>query len=240
MEQTVIGTNTQPKTLFRAAGAMAILITLAGLADAITSAGIAAQDNSTIPVVEWFALFQSNWFATFSRLGLINIITLLLGIPIYLAFTQAHRREHPVLAPFAAILFFMGAVIYFSSNTVFSLFALSQQYAASSEAQKPLLETAGRALLAQGADLTSGTFLGLFLVQIAGILITIGMLRGSVFGKWTGRAGLAGFILMIVFFIITAFAPEHYDTAMFTAMPAALILITYQIMLARQFYHLGR
>lgn len=240
MEQTVFVTHTQPKMLYRVAATMAILIVLVGLVDAISSRGIEARDNSTVNIIEWFSLFQTHRFVAFSSLGLINIITLSLGIPIYLAFNQAHRREHPALTAFASILFFTGAVVYFSSNTVFSLFALSQQYAISPETQKPLLEAAGRALLAQGADLASGTFIGLILAQIAGILITIGMLRGSVFGRWTGRIGLVGFSLMVVFFTLTAFVPEHYDTAMLVAMPAGLVLIVYQIMLARRFYQLGK
>ncbi len=219
---------------------MALLIALAGLTDALTSMGIEARDNSSVNITEWFALFQTNRFAAFSSLGVINIITLSVGIPIYLAFNQAFRQDHPALAALASSLFFIGAAIYMASNTVFSLFAISQQYAASPEAQKPLLEAAGRALLAQGADLTPATFVGLILTQIAGLLITSGMLRGSLFGKWIGRAGLVGFSLTIIFFILAAFVPARYDTAMLFAMPGGFILTAYQIMLARQFFQLGR
>ncbi|HET8707706.1 MAG TPA: hypothetical protein VFM46_15495, partial [Pseudomonadales bacterium] len=137
-------------------------------------------------------------------------------------------------------LFFIGTVVYLSSKSVFSLFAISRQYASATDAQKPLLEAAGRALLAQGADLTSGTFIGLFMTQIAGMLITSAMLRGEVFGKWTGLAGLVGYSLMTVFFILTAFVPTQYDTAMLVAAPGALTMIAYEILLARRFFQLGR
>ena len=240
MEQTMVISEKQSKSLFRVAGAMAILIILAGLTDAITSMGVEARDNSAISIIEWFTLFQTNRFAAFSRLGAINTLTLSLCIPIYLAFAQAFRQHRPALAGLASILFFMGVVVYLSSNSVFSMFAISQQYATATEAQKPLLEAAGRALLAQGADLTPGTFVGLFFTQIAGLLITSGMLRGEVFGKWTGITGLVGFSLMSVFFILTAFVPAQYDTAMLIAAPGALVMITYQILLARRFFQLGR
>jgi hypothetical protein len=240
MNQATFYSDKQSKALYRVAGAMALLIILAGLTDAITSMGVAARDNSTVSIIEWFTLFQADRFAAFSRLGIINITTLSLCIPVYLAFTQAFRQHRPVLAGLASILFFIGAVVYLSSNTVFSLFAISQQYATAAEAQKPLLESAGRAVLAQGADLSAGTFFGLFITQIAGLLITSGMLRGEVFGKWTGLAGLVGFSLMSVFFILTAFVPAQYDTAMLIAMPGALFMITYQILLARRFFQLGR
>jgi hypothetical protein len=219
---------------------MALLIVLAGLIDAITSMGIAARDNRTVQIIEWFTLFQTNRFAAFSSLGVINIITLSLGIPIYLAFNQAYRQERQALAALAAILFFIGTAVYLSSNTVFSLFAVSRQYAASTETQKPLLEAAGRALLAQGADLTPGTFVGLFLAQVAGLLMASMMLSGRVFSKWNGRTGLAGFSLMSVFFILTAFVPQRYDTAMLLAAPGGLFLMAYQTMLARKFFYLGK
>lgn len=244
MEQTMTIPNKPWKTLYRVAGVMAILIILAGLTDAITSMGMEARDNSTISIIEWFTLFQTDRFAAFSRLGVINITTLSLCIPIYLAFTQAFARtdlqHRPARAMLASILFFIGTAVYLSSNTVFSLFALSQQYATAAETQKPLLEAAGRAVLTQGADLTSGTFVGLFLTQIAGLLITSGMLRGTVFGKWTGWLGLVGFGLMSVFFILTAFVPDQYNTAMLIAALGAFLMIAYQIMLARRFFQLGR
>jgi hypothetical protein len=240
MEQTISVSGAYSKTLYRVAAIMALLIVLAGLIDAVTSMGMEAQDNRTIAITEWFTLFQTHRFAAFSRLGLINIITLSLGIPIYLAFNQAFRQQRPALAAFASILFFTGTAVYLSSNTVFPLFALSQQYAAAPAAQKPLLEAAGQALLAQGADLTPGTFFGLFFAQAAGLLITSAMLRGPIFSKWAGRAGLAGFSLMSVFFILTAFVPERYDTAMLIAAPGALLMIAYQLILARRFFQLSK
>lgn len=240
MDQAIMNSDGQTKTLYRAAGTLALLVVFIGLIDATTSMGMEARDNSTIPMIEWFTLFQTNPFAAFSRLGIINMITLSLSVPIYLAFTQAFQQRRPALAALASLLFFVGTAVYLSSNTVFSLFAVSQQYAAAAEVQKPVLEAAGRALLAQGADLTTGTFVGFCITQIAGLLITSGMLRGEVFGKWTGLAGLVGYSLMSVFFILTAFVPAQYDTAMLVAAPGALIMITYQILLARRFFQLGK
>jgi hypothetical protein len=241
MEMSTIETNPLWKTFCKFAGMIALLIVLAGLVDAITS-GMAgeARDNSTVSMVEWFHLFQTRPFYAFSNLGLINMITLSLAIPIYLALYHAHRREQPTLAALAAILFFIGTAIYISSNTVFSLFALSRQYAVAAEAQKPLLEAAGRTLLAQGADLTPGTFLGFFFTQSAGLLITGVMLRGHVFGKWTGGIGLMGYVLTSVFFVLAAFSPENYDTALMFTLAGGLLLLAYEIMIARKFFQLGR
>ncbi len=240
MNQSAVISDEQSKALYQVAGTMAILIVLAGLTDAVTSMGIEARDNRTVSIIEWLTQFRTNTFAAFSSLGVINIITLSLGIPIYLAFNQAYRQIRPALVALASILFFIGMAVYLASNTVFPLFAISQQYLAAPEVQKPVLEAAGRALLAQGADLTTGTFLGLFLTQAAGLIMTSVMLRGNVFSQWTGRVGLAGFCLMSVFFFLAAFVPERYDTALMISVPGGLILMAYQLMLARKFFDLGR
>lgn len=241
MAQPDIETERQWKAIYKTAGALALLIALAGMVDALTSnMGIGARENSSIGITEWFALFQANRFSAFSCLGAINMLTLSLAVPIYLALYHTHRQSHPTTAALASILFFVGTAVYLSSNTVFPLFALSEQYAAASAAQKPLLEAAGRALLAQGADLTTGTFMGLLMTQTAGLLITGAMLRGSGFGKWTGGIGLVGFGLTTVFFFLAAFAPENFGAAMLFAMPGGLLLTAYQILLARRFFQLGR
>ncbi len=60
------------------------------------------------------------------------------------------------------------------------------------------------------------------------------------FGRWTGRLGLAGFGLMSVFFILTAFVPGQYGAAMGVAAVGALFMIAYQVLLARRFFQLGR
>jgi hypothetical protein len=240
MMQTHFASDARSKAFYRAAGMAAVLIVLVGLIDAATSMGIEARDNRSVPIVEWFGLFQTQPFAAFSSLGVINLITLTLGIPIYVAFNQADGPAQRALTGLASILFFVGTTVYLSSNTVFALFGVSQQYAVSPEAQKPLLEAAGRALTAQGADLTPGTFLGLFLTQAAGLVITSAMLRGNVFGRWTGWTGRIGFSLMTLFFILTAFVPEQYAAALRIAAPGGVILMAYQLMLSRRFFQLGR
>jgi hypothetical protein len=66
------------------------------------------------------------------------------------------------------------------------------------------------------------------------------MLRGRIFGKWIGATGLAGYSLTSVFFVLAAFAPENYGTALIFTLAGGLILLAYQIMIARRFFQLGR
>ena len=237
MNHSNIETEVRWKDFYKVAGRAALLIVLVGILDIVLSmlAG-EAKANSAITVTEWFALFQTNPITALSNLGLINIITLTLGIPVYLALYHIHRRANPAFAALSAILFFIGAAVYISSNTVFSVLALSSQYAVATEAQKSLLEAAGRAALAQGADLTPGTFMGLFYSQTAGLIMAIVMLRGKVFSKWTAPLGLFGYGCMIVFFIIAAFAPEQFALATLISMFGGLALMAYHILFARQLF----
>jgi hypothetical protein len=241
MDKSNIEAESRWKDLYKVAGAMALLIVLVGLVDTITSIlGGEARENSSISVIEWFLLFQTRRFSALSNLGFINIITLTLGIPLYLALYNVHRRVNPAFAVLSAIFFFIGTAVYVSSNTVFSMLALSNQYAAAAGAQKLLLEAAGRAALAQGADLTPGTFMGFFFTQTAGMIMAIVMLRGGIFSQWTAWTGLAGFLFTAVFFILAAFVPAKFDGALMFAMPGGLLLLVYHILLARRFFQLGR
>lgn len=241
MERTNLKKPDTWKTLYKVAAIMALLIVLAGLTDTVTSMlGGEVRENSAISVAEWFALFEDSPFSAFSCLGLINMVTLSLGIPVFLALGHVHWKTQPAFAALAVAFFLVGVTIYVSRNTVFSMFALSRQYAAAAEAQKPFLEAGGRVLLAQGADLTPGTFTGFFFTQIAGLLIASVMLQGGVFGKWVGMLGLAGYILTSIFFVLAAFVPGSFNSALWLAMPGGLLLLAYHALLVRKFVQLAR
>lgn len=232
--------SAQWKTFYRVAAIASLLIVLAGLVDSFTSmaAGEAAE-NSSISIGAWFTMFTARPFYAFSGLGIFNILTLSLGIPIYVAFHNLFHPRYPVAA-LAGVLFLIGVAVYMSSNAVFPLYALSRQYVTAAAGQQPLIEAAGRAALAAGADLTPGTFLGFFFTQTAGLLITSLMLRGHIFRKFTALTGLLGFVLTSIFFVLAAFSPRHFALAMSFAMPGGLVLIVYQILLARRFFQLAR
>ena len=105
--------------------------------DIVTSmTGGEVQENSAVNVVNWFILFQTYRLAALGNLGLFNILTLSLGIPLYLALFNAHRQTNSAFGGLALILFVMGTGIYISSNTVFSMLALSEQYGVAAESQR--------------------------------------------------------------------------------------------------------
>jgi hypothetical protein len=241
MNRSKIETDARWNTFYKVAAVASLLIVLVGLVDIVTSMmGGEVRENSAVNMVDWFMLFQTNRLGALGNLGLFNILTLSLGLPLYLALFNIHRQTDPSFGGLAVLLFVMGTGIYISSNSIFSMLALSDQYAVASEAQKPLLEAAGRALLAQGADLTPGTFMGFFFTQCAAILMAFVLLQGGIFNKTTGWLGVAGFGIMLVFFFIAAFVPGQFNTAVMISAPGGLLLMAYQILLARRLFQLAK
>ena len=229
-------------TFYKVAGTAALLVVAVGLLDFVLALLQGdAKTPGTTSVLDWFLLLQQRTFFGLRNLGVLNIVTITLGVPLYLALFYAHRRISAGFAALAVILFAAGAAVYISTNAVFSLLALSGQYAAAAtDSQKALLISAGTAILARGEDLTAGTFMGFFLTEIAALLMAGLMLRARVFGRVTALVGIVGMGLMLIFNICAAFAPAMYGTAMIISMLGALPSMAWYILMARRLFQLGR
>ena len=186
-----------------------------------------------LSVVEWFAQFQNNWLLGLRNLGLFNMITPILTLPLYLALYHIHRKSAPAYSALALILFIMGAVIYDANNKSLSMMVLSQKYAAAtSEAQMSLLTTAGAVFLAQAEDFTPGSFVGIFLSNVASIVMMAVILQGRVFSKWIALTGLVGLCALLFYTISATFLPAIYDLAMVGAMVGGLLMVAWDILMA--------
>lgn len=227
---------------YKLAGTTALLVVLVAVMDiALAMLGGEARENSTVTTLEWFTLFQTNPISAFGNLGFMNILYQTLAIPLYLALAHLHRKVNPAYALLAALLFGIGTMVYFSTNSVFSVFALSRQYAAATtEIQKSALLATGDAALAMGADLTPGVFLGFFFSELGGILMAVVMLRGGIFGKVTAWAGILALGSMLVFNTLAAFVPAKFDLAMGFASLGGPLSMLYYILMARKLFQLGR
>jgi hypothetical protein len=228
--------------LYKFAGMAALLVVFVAMLDiGLAILGGPARENSTITTLEWFTHFQTKPFSAFSNLGLMNIIYQIAAIPLYLALCHIHRKGSQAFAVLAFVFFCIGAAVYFSTNTVFSVFALSRQYAlAVTDPQKAALLAAGDAALAQGADLTPGVFLGFFLSELAGIGMALVLLQDGIFGRITAWLGLLAMGCMLVFNSLAAFAPASYSLAMMFASLGGPLSMAYYIMLARRLFQLGK
>jgi hypothetical protein len=191
--------------------------------------------------VDWFELFQDNWFFGLRNLGLLpNILNLSLSIPIFLALYEAHKHTNKTYAALAIVLSFVGTAIYLSNNAAFPMLTLSAKYAtATTDAQRTLLAAAGEAILARGEDFTPGAFIGFLFGELAIVIISLVMLRGGVFSKATAYAGLLGGLFLALFTIWSTFIPVFFEISMIVALNGGLLSIAWYVLTARKLFQIG-
>ena len=192
-------------------------------------------------VVDWFTQLQGNLFMGLRNLGLLNILMVALGIPMYFALYTAHRKINKEFAALAMIISFIGGAIFFATNRAFSMLELSRYYAhATTDAQRATFEAAGQAMLSVGRSHCPGTFMGFFLGDLAGIMMSVVMLRGKVFGKVTALAGIVGFALLLIYEVCVSFVPTLSEIALVFAMGGLLSNVVWMFSLGLRFLQLVR
>ena len=66
------------------------------------------------------------------------------------------------------------------------------------------------------------------------------MLRGGVFGRVTAYAGILGFSLLLVFTVWTTLVSGAFEAAMLIAVPAGLLVMAWNVLVARRLFRLAR
>jgi len=216
-------------TLFRLAGIAALtvvaLIPLQGLLYVLWP--------PPTTVVDYFSLFQRNPALGFVDLDVLLVLDQLLIVLMLLGLYIALRRSNPSLMLIGAAAGLLGAALMIvSREATFSMFVLSQQHAlATSGSERAAYEAAGQTLL----TIYNGTSfsLGYFLSGLAMLLISIVMLRGTLFSRTTGVAGVAAGV--------TGLVPASMGTAGFVLSFLSLLpLIVWLFLVGRRFLQLGR
>ncbi len=171
------------KSLYRVGGAAALIVVVLILSEVIGF--IFYPQPST--VIGWFTLFQSNRI-----IGLLDFWGL--EVPMYALFTMVFLALYVVLRKanegcmaIAMTLALLGIGIFLATNNPFSMLSLSDQYAAATtDAQRSMFLAAGQALLANTNQRAVGGFnMGLFLVSVAGVIVSLVMFRSNSFSRLT-------------------------------------------------------
>lgn len=148
-------------------------------------------------------------------LNLFDLVNYALVGLIYLALYGALRRTDKGWMAIATTFGLVGVAVYFASNQAFAMLSLSEQYtAATTDVNRSMILAAGQALLAinnpgavqQGTGIT----ISLFLVTLAGLIISIIMLTSSIFSKATAIVGILAHGFGLGYFIALALAPAIY------------------------------
>jgi len=210
-------TSNSWKWIYKLGGIAALLAMSANLADVILGfGGTEMATHGTKSAVEWFAIYQDNWFRAVYTLGILNIFYMVAMLPVYFALFGAHFEKHALAAALTIIIFLTAMSMYISNNAAIPLLVLSGKYSlAATDLQRIVLIAAGEAVLAHGEDFTADAFIPFFLSGLAAIGISIIMLRGGIFGKVNAWIGVVGFTFLSLFTIIATFIPALYSFAFY-------------------------
>ena len=145
--------------------------------------------------VGWFTLLHNNSLLGLFFLNFFDIADYVLVGLVFLALYIALRKTNRIYAGIAASLSLAGILVYIVSNTSFTMLSLSNQYAsAATDAQRSALLAAGQAVLAKGIPGAGyqgvGGLTSLFLLAVAGLIISVVMLRSKIFNRVTAYVGI--------------------------------------------------
>jgi hypothetical protein len=164
--------------------------------------------------LDWFNLLQENRLVGLTLLNFFDVVEYALVGLMFLALSAALWQTSKSAMLVATVSGLIGISVYFASNQAFAMLALSQRYAgATSDLQRSLYLAAGEAHLASNdpeAIFSSGIYISLFLVWLAGLIISIVMLRSEIFSKATAITGILANGIGLCFFLGLAFALEWY------------------------------
>jgi hypothetical protein len=180
------------KSLYRAGGVaplVALVFYLTEIA-AIAIGGLAGEPYPT-STSDWFSLFQRNRILGLLYVNALDIFSIaLLGV-MFLALYRALKQSDESYAAIAAFFAFVGIAVFIAPRAVvtFALLALGDRYAAATtETQRATLLTGGETFSALGQATPQTT--GFFFVAVAGLILSVVMLRSKVFNKATAYVGI--------------------------------------------------
>jgi hypothetical protein len=237
------------KLLYTAGGAAALVAGVIFRRNLGVEISLFSAQKQPDAIMDWFALLQTNRLLGLSYLHFFDVVNYALVGLMFLALYIVLRRANGSLAFMAAAAGFSGIVVYFATNTAFSLLTLSDQYAAAaSEEQRTLLLAAGQAMLAinrfssHGAHPGSGGYLSLLLIAAAGLMFSVVMLRSGLFNKAAAFVGIGANGLDLAYCLAYAFAPAAVGQTLAVAfIPAAgLLFMIWHILVGWRLIRLGR
>jgi hypothetical protein len=198
-------TGTKWSTLYRA-GAVAPLIALVLYSSQFII--LILGDPFPTTVESWFALLQRNKLLGLWYLNALDIVSFaLLGI-MFLALYVALRHVRPCWMLIATYFALLGVVVFIVPRVLtLSVLPLSGLHAAATtEAQRTMYLTAGETL--SYVSTATPQTLGFLFMAVAGLIISIVILRGQFFGRGVGYVGIVGFVVTLANYTSWIVAPS--------------------------------
>lgn len=158
---------------------------------------------------EYFMVQQGNKLAAVLRGDFLLLILIGLYLGTFPAMYAALRHINPVYTALATLFTVIAVTITFSSESTFALLHLGDQFAAAAtDVARAQFLAAGEAVIASDMWHSSGAYMSGILLQGAGVIISMIMLRSKDFSKVTAYAGLIGNGLDLIQHILHPFTPS--------------------------------
>ncbi|UCH90134.1 MAG: DUF4386 family protein [Thermoplasmata archaeon] len=222
------------KGLYRIGGAAALLQLASVLTILVVTTTLGLKP---VTVEEYFSVMQNNRLAGILRDDFTSLFLVALYLGTFPALYFALRRVNVTYTILATLCTFVAVATCFATHSGFSMLHLSDQYAAAiTDAERSQLLAAGRAVIASDMWNSSGAYMSGILLQGAGILISVIMLRSKDFNKITAYAGILGNGFDLAQHILHPFAPSV--SAVLMIFMGTFYLVWFP-MLARDLLRLG-
>lgn len=191
--------------LCRMGGIASYILIVYSLATIVQMFVLGGQPTSA---AEAFALLQHNKALGLLRLDLPTIVVMPLYYLLFLGLFAAMRRSHLAYSLLSTVSAFVGVTLLLATPTALSMLPLSSKFAAATaDATRAQLLSAGEALMAADIWHGTGAILGGALLQCGAVLICCVMLRGKVFGKPTAWLGIIMHSLDLAHIVCGLFVP---------------------------------
>lgn len=231
------------RSLYRIGGISALLATFVFRrnlsAELVAFQGFGLFDVPEVAPVraaDWFMLLQRDWLVGLTLLGIFDLVEYALVGLLFLALYAALKQANRSMMLLAVACGLTGISVAFASNQAIAMLSLSAQHAmAATDTQRALFLAAGEALLAINAG--AGGYISLFLVLLAGLLISIVMVRGDVFSKANAYTGILANGIGLGYFITLPFGPAVYWLPPTLSAPFRLL---WYVLIARTLFQLRR
>jgi len=187
---------------------------------------------------EAFRLLEQDPLVGLLRLDVLTVLALPLYYVVFLGLFAALKDSDPARTTLATALAFPGLTLVLATPMGLSMLPLSARYStAGSEAVRQQMLAAGEAVLATDMWHGTGAFVGAILLQAAALLVSLVMLRTTVFSRLTAYAGVATHGLDLLHVLVGPLLPGVALILMALAGPLYLLWFP---LVARRLVQLGR
>ena len=242
-------TNSNGQSLYKVGGVAALIAGVIFRRNIAAEVSLFSNRASPTTIGDWFELLQSNRLLALTYLNIFDLVNYLLVGLMFLALYVVLVNIEKNLMTVAAAFGFAGIVIYFATNTAFSMLSLSEQYAiATTDLQRSILLGAGQAVLSlnrfsgSGAYPGSGGYMSLMFIAAASVMISIVMMRSKIFNPLTAYIGILAGVLDLVYglaFVFVAGIPSDVLALIFIPV-AGLFWMIWHIMVGWRLFQLGQ